>query len=293
MSKDKNKDSKSATPIIAGVLLVLAVIIAGGLYASTQKEKATETAAVTESAVAPAAGEESAAPETATDEALEAEDEQVQAAENAPEATAPAEEPVSPVDQAAEEKETAPVEGSNLAALSTPRILGNPDSPVKISEHSSFTCGACAHYHGDNFKKLKADYVDTGKARIVFDDFPRNVVDLEIGMVARCLPESSYFNFIQLLFETQEKWAKEEEYKKYVKQNAMLAGLDDAKYEECINNAGLQKSLADNREAASAKFGIKGTPTLVINDSVVISGLAPYSQIKDALDAELAKATKK
>lgn len=293
MSNSKNKGS--ALPVIAGVLLVLGVVVVGGLYASTQKKPDPSTAAATEAAVTPAAGEEKGE-ESSSDEALEAEDEQVQAAENKPDAAVAADEQAENDAEAADSDEAAdvkPAESPELAALTTPRIMGNPSSPLKISEHSSFTCPHCAHFHADLFKKIKADYIDTGKAYIVFDDFPRNIVDLEIGMVARCLPESAYFNFIQLLFETQDKWAQENEYKKFVKQNAMLAGLSDEKYEECLENKDLQKALADHREAAMSKFGIKGTPTLVINDKIVISALEPYNQIKDTLDGELAKSAKK
>ena len=67
----------------------------------------------------------------------------------------------------------------DLEKAATPRILGNPDAPVKISEHSSFTCGACSAFHKDNFKQIKKDYIDTGKAYLVFDDFPRNAFDIK------------------------------------------------------------------------------------------------------------------
>lgn len=277
--------------MVLGILLVLGAVAAGVIYTGSFQSIAEEKEIAS---ITPAAGEP--AQDSANDDALESEDEKVQAAENAvtPEPDTTNTDEVAAKEEKAEEKAPAPAATpqDELAKLTTPRILGDSKSPVKITEHSSFTCGACAHYHGDNFKKIKADYIDTGKAYLVFDDFPRNAPDLEIGMVARCLPETSYFNFVQLLFETQEKWASETEFKKYVKQNAILAGLAEDKYEECLKNADLQKSLAEHREAAVAKFGVKGTPTLVINDKTVISGMAPYNQIKEALDAEYAKAAK-
>ena len=73
----------------------------------------------------------------------------------------------------------------DLEKASTPRILGNPDAPIKISEHSSFTCGGCAMFHKSNFKMIKEEYIDTGKAYVVFDDFPRNKYDIIIGSVAQ------------------------------------------------------------------------------------------------------------
>ncbi len=176
----------------------------------------------------------------------------------------------------------------DLEKASTPRILGNSDAPIKISEHSSFTCGGCAMFHKGNFKKIKEEYIDTGKAYIVFDDFPRNKYDIIIGAVARCVPEDAYFNFVQLLFETQENWLNEE-YLTHLKQNAKLTGASDAQINNCLNSTELHKVLAEHQEAASKDHGVKSTPTLVINDSVVVSGLDPYATIKAALEAALVK----
>lgn len=176
----------------------------------------------------------------------------------------------------------------DLEKASTPRILGNPDAPIKISEHSSFTCGACAAFHKDNFKQIKKDYVDTGKAYIVFDDFPRNPYDVKIGAIARCVPEKSYFKFIQLLFETQRNWLNED-FLPHIKQNAKLTGASSGQINSCLGSDELKENIAKRQEDAHKSFGIKGTPTLVINDSVVLSGLDPYSKIKRTLDAELDK----
>ncbi len=179
----------------------------------------------------------------------------------------------------------------DLDKASKPRILGDADAPIKISEHSSFTCGHCSKFHQTNFKRIKADYVDTGKAYIIYNDFPLNGHDIKIGAVARCVPEKSYFEFIQLLFETQKDWLKED-YIKYVKQNALLTGASAAQIESCLNSSELFEALAKQREVAMKDHDVKATPTLVINDSVVIPGLSDYSELKKALDAEFEKSSK-
>lgn len=176
----------------------------------------------------------------------------------------------------------------DLEKASTPRILGNPDAPIKISEHSSFTCGACAMFHKSNFKMIKEEYIDTGKAYIVFDDFPRNKYDIIIGSVARCVPETAYFNFIQLLFETQADWLNEE-YLTHLKQNAKLTGASETQINNCLNSTELHEALAKRQKAAHEDHAVESTPTLVINDSVIVSGLAPYATIKAALEAALVK----
>ena len=178
----------------------------------------------------------------------------------------------------------------NIEYLGTPRILGNPDAPVKISEHSSFTCPACAMFHKTNLKDIKKDYIDTGKAYLVFDDFPRNSYDITIGAIARCVPEQAYFNFVQLLFETQKEWLTNKNFLDYVKQNAKLTGASDDKINACANSKELQEILAKRQFNAGENHGVKATPTLIINNEISVSGLADYGEIKEAIDNALTKA---
>jgi len=190
--------------------------------------------------------------------------------------------------------ETKPIEPAtsvtlNIESLSTPRILGNPEAPMKISEHSSFTCPACALFHKDNFKNIKEQYIDTGKAYIVFDDFPRNSYDVTIGAIARCVPEQAYFNFIQLVFESQKEWLSDKNFMSYMKQNAKLAGANEETINACIESKELHEALAQRQYDAGEKHNVKSTPTLIINDNVSISGLSPYEKIVETLDSQYKK----
>lgn len=185
-------------------------------------------------------------------------------------------------------EETAAPAELNIEQLGTPRILGNPDAPIKISEHSSFTCGGCAAFHRDNYKRIKSDYIDTGKAYIVYDDFPRNREDVIIGSIARCIPDDAYFNFVQVVFETQRDWVVlGEKYLGHIKNTALFAGGDQNTINACAEKEELHKVLAQRRDDASKKHGIDSTPTLIINDTTKISGLLPYKDIQKALDAAL------
>ncbi len=178
----------------------------------------------------------------------------------------------------------------DIESLGTPRILGDVNAPVKISEHSSFTCGGCAAFHRDNFKKIKKEYIDTGKAYIVYDDFPRNAEDIKIGAIARCVPEKSYFNFVQVIFETQKDWiVLGEKYIGNIKNTAVFAGADQNKINQCAEEEKLHKILAERRDNASKTYGVRSTPTLVINDKVTISGLSPYKDIQTAIESALAQ----
>ena len=67
------------------------------------------------------------------------------------------------------------------------RVLGNPGAPIKISEHSSFSCGHCGNFHQNVFSEFKANWIDTGKAYLVFSDFPLNAPALHASLVGRCI----------------------------------------------------------------------------------------------------------
>ncbi len=253
-TKTEENKGKSPLGIILVLFAILAIILGYGLYNNAQKAKDgadTQTAAVSEKS---SKGEEASQTVAGTS------------------------------------TQTTDVDASiavelDIDALSKPRILGDENAPVKISEHSSFTCGHCGNFHATNFKKIKEDYIATGKAYITFDDFPRNRPDLLIGSIARCVPDEAYFNFIQLVFETQEKWINDTNFIDYIKQNAKLAGANMAKVEACYESKELQQKMVDSREAAFKNHNVDSTPTLVINDTVKIGGMDSYAAIKEALDA--------
>ena len=113
----------------------------------------------------------------------------------------------------------------------------------------------------------------------------------KIGAIARCVPDDAYFNFINFLFETQKEWLNDN-YIKHIRQNAQLTGADADLVENCLSNEDLHQALAQRQAAASETHGVNATPTLVINDSVKLSGLSPYKDIKRALDKALENANR-
>ena len=188
-----------------------------------------------------------------------------------------------------------PVEGAqsrpyveqDLTAMLKPRILGNPNAPLKISEHASLTCSHCAHFHNDVFKDFKAEYIDSGKAYLVFSDFPLNAPALHGSMIARCVPEDRFFDFVGELFENQDTWAYDRQYLGYLKTKAADYGLDDAAFDRCINNTELRDGLTASIKAAQSQWNIQATPSFVINNQVTITGASDLTtfekKVQDAL----------
>lgn len=179
-------------------------------------------------------------------------------------------------------------EGFNIQNALSERSIGQDDAPVVIHEYSSLSCGHCAKFHNETLAQLKENYVDPGKVKIVFHDFPLNKPALYGTMISRCIPKDQYYNFTQLLFENQEKWAFSPDFESRLSQYAKLAGLSSQEIENCFSNEDLQKGITDKIQAAQQKWGIQSTPTFVFDDGKeIIAGAQPYSVFKDKIDQAL------
>lgn len=188
-----------------------------------------------------------------------------------------------------------PLPAEKLAAALSERFIGNASAPVTLYEHSSLSCPHCAHFHRDTLPKLKTDYVDTGKIKIVFRDFPLNGPALTGSVLARCLPESRYFDYISLLFETQDQWLKSPDFEKTMRQDATLAGLSPAEADACLSSDALKKGIVEKMQADGKRLGIDSTPTFTIGDDVSspkVIGAASYEDFAAALDKALAETKK-
>lgn len=178
----------------------------------------------------------------------------------------------------------------DVDAAMAPRTLGNADAPVTIREYASLTCGHCGDFHKNTFDQIKAEYIDTGKVYFIFNDFPLNGPAVHASMVARCLDESRYFNFIGLLFKNQEDWAYDRNYITYLRQNAALAGLGNNEFDACINNTELKEQLSSKMREEQQKYSINSTPTFVINEDNVTSGARDFAAYKIMIDEALSSA---
>ncbi|GEM_PF-389430 len=196
-------------------------------------------------------------------------------------------------DSATEGKTRAEVEAAYEAnPLTSTRSIGSPDAPVVMEEFSSLTCPHCASFHEELLPLIKKDYVDTGKLRIIFRDYPLNRPALEASVVARCLAPDQYYGFISVLFETQGEWAFEANANK-LHQTAKLAGLSEEQLDTCINDASITKFIASNVQKYGALYNIRSTPTFVFNNGeFTIKGNRPVAEFTAELDRLVEEAKK-
>ena len=101
-------------------------------------------------------------------------------------------------------------------------IIGNNDAPVTIIEYASLSCSHCADFHINTLPKLIEEYVDTGKVKIVFRDFPFNYPALLGSMVLHCVPNELRFEYSSALYKLQKKWVVRENKKSTQVKNAQM-----------------------------------------------------------------------
>jgi protein-disulfide isomerase len=166
------------------------------------------------------------------------------------------------------------------------RSLGPADAKVVIVEYASTTCPHCAVFHRQVFPTIKKDYVDTGKVKFIFREFPLNDVDLAAVMLARCAPEDKYFPLIDTYFEQQETWTKGNPTEQLFK-IAQLAGFTKESFDACLKNEQVARGLVEARDRASSEFGVEATPTFFINGQLHRGGES-VEEFKKLIDEALA-----
>ncbi len=187
--------------------------------------------------------------------------------------------------------ETASI-GIDLEKAKTERILGNPDAPVKISEHASFSCGHCAHFHLKTLPELKKNWIDTGRAYLVYSDFPLNAPALHATLVSRCIKDDEqFFAFTKALFEQQEDWAYTSSYLEKLKALAKDFGIDDKTFDACTQNEELQQAIVNRVRANQQQYDIDSTPSFVVNNTTTIKGALPYETFNEKLEEAISGET--
>lgn len=170
----------------------------------------------------------------------------------------------------------------------TDRILGKADAPVTIFEYASLTCPHCAQFHNDVLPKVKKAYVDAGKVKLVFRDFPLDRLAFTAAVLARCNQGPQYFGFLDALFRSQASWSRAQDPIKALRNIARLGGIQPAKFDGCLNDKAQQESVAKQRFDASRRLQVNSTPSLIINGNLYSGGMT-FEQIKAVVDPLLPK----
>ncbi len=161
--------------------------------------------------------------------------------------------------------------------------LGSASAPYTIVEYASMTCPHCANFQSDSFPKVKSEYIDTGKARYIFREFPIDGLALAASMVARCVGAERFFPMVDALFETQKTWAVPgAEGKEKLLQVARQAGMSKQEFDKCLEDKQLFENLVEIRRRAHEEYGVDGTPAFFVNGKK-IAGAHSFEDLQEAL----------
>ncbi len=145
------------------------------------------------------------------------------------------------------------------------KSLGDENAPVTIVEYASMTCGHCANFHKRTWADLKKDYIDTGKVRFIFREFPLDPVAAAAFMLARCAPADKYFEIVDIMFEQQRSWAFTDNPYQSLLDFSKQIGFTQESFEECLTNQGLLDAVNAVKDRGAGEFGVNSTPTFFIN----------------------------
>ena len=162
------------------------------------------------------------------------------------------------------------------------RILGKADAPITIVEYASLTCPHCAAFARDTLPKIKAEWIDPGKAKLVFRDFPLDGSAVKASVLARCAPPEKFYGFIDVLFSSQESWARNPDPTPGLARIAKLGGMSEEQFNACMADNALQDRVLASRLTAEKEYKVESTPTFFINGTK-LTGALPYEQFDEAL----------
>jgi protein-disulfide isomerase len=160
----------------------------------------------------------------------------------------------------------------SLADLMAPgplgdQVLGSADAPVTIIEYASMTCPHCAHFHETTYPELKKKYIDTGKVRFIFREFPLDPLAAAGSMLARCAGGEKYFPMIESLFAQQKDWVTQKPLQPMLA-IAKQAGFTQDSFDKCLANQQMLDGIEASRTRAAQKLGVNSTPTFFINGKI-------------------------
>jgi protein-disulfide isomerase len=164
-------------------------------------------------------------------------------------------------------------------------VYGSEDAPIVVVEYASLTCPHCASFSKNDFPKIKADFIDTGKVRFHYRNYVMNPVDMRASLVARCRDMETTKRLMNVFFARQREWARAEDW------TGALAGLarrtvnmSRTEFDRCASNREMITNLTKMTTGALA-FNVAATPTIFVN------GVAAEQNDYESLKAMIEKAS--
>lgn len=196
--------------------------------------------------------------------------------------------------------------GGASAFDAAPKVMGDPAAPVTLIEFASMSCPHCATFHAEHLPDIERKWIDTGKVKLEFRDFPLNAPAVFGAALAHCAPPDRYFAWIDLLFERQREWSlasfdmNARQWQAFLDGGCprgswpgiweelaglgKLGGMPERRVGECLCNMRLQNALLESRSEGAREYDIESTPSFVL-DGETLDGFPTDRDFERALAA--------
>ena len=184
-----------------------------------------------------------------------------------------------------------------IVSLDDDPVMGNENAPITIIEFSDFECPFCSRFFDQTLPQIKTNYIDTGKVKLVYRDFPLSSIHFsaqKAAEAAECADDQGKWNdYHDTLFAEQASWGNigEAAATPMFKQFAVDLGLNAEQFNACLDN-GTNRQEVQSDFQAGLSAGVSGTPTFFIGNEqdgyTQLVGAQPYTVFQQAIDAELA-----
>ena len=169
-------------------------------------------------------------------------------------------------------------------------VIGDENAPITIIEYASLSCSHCSDFHNNTLGKLKDEYIDTGKVRFVFRDFPFNYPALLGSMVLRCIPGDVRYDYMNALFQLQPNWVDRDNAKTTQELFKIMqsGGMTKEEFDTCITNVDLENKILQGVIGAQNEFNIQSTPSFLIN-GILVEGNKSIKEFRQIINKILSQ----
>ena len=152
------------------------------------------------------------------------------------------------------------------------------------------SCSHCASFHNNTLGDIKTEYIDTGKVRFVFRDFPFDYPALLGSMVMQCIPKDIRYDYMNALYMLQHNWIFRENTKTKQELYKIMqsGGMTKNEFDSCLSNADLENYILERVMAAQKEFDIRSTPSFLVNGKLIEGNknIKEFRQIIDKILSE-------
>jgi protein-disulfide isomerase len=167
------------------------------------------------------------------------------------------------------------------------RIVGKDTASVWFVMVRDFQCPYCKIWHDSTYRMIQKSYVETGKLRMAFINFPLHANSLPASVTAMCAAaQGKFWATHDRIFDTQDAWKGLKDPRPYLDSLAIASGADAAQLKGCEDSKRVEPLIAADQDRFQ-KAGVGGTPTFYIGDASMV-GAQPPAAFRRVIDSVLA-----